>query len=197
MNILSWNIRHTVGASLDEVATLIRDERPDLFLAQEATHILDGLPARVGGHYARHPLPGREHGLAAWSRLPFAAAPRPFALRPGLVVRRICQILDMPEFAVANVHLSHGQILNRRQLAMIFANLPEKAVVMGDCNMVGAAPTGDFKDVGPSGATYLAAALLPLRLDRCFARNLVCDRARPLPRGGSDHRPIMVSLRAP
>ncbi|MBV9750832.1 MAG: endonuclease/exonuclease/phosphatase family protein, partial [Acetobacteraceae bacterium] len=52
MKIISWNLLRLVGASLDDVAGLVRRERPDLLLMQEATQRIDGLAARIGGHYA-------------------------------------------------------------------------------------------------------------------------------------------------
>ena len=36
--------------------------------------------------------------------------------------------------------------------------------------------------------------VLPLRLDRCVVRGLHCSDATVLPRGLSDHRPIMMRL---
>jgi endonuclease/exonuclease/phosphatase (EEP) superfamily protein YafD len=53
MRIISWNLLRRTGASLDDVAALARQERPDLLLMQEATDEIDALPTRLGGHYAR------------------------------------------------------------------------------------------------------------------------------------------------
>jgi endonuclease/exonuclease/phosphatase (EEP) superfamily protein YafD len=194
MKIISWNLLHSVGATLDEVERLIGEETPDLLLMQEATQIIDLLPARVGGHYARHPLPGRFHGLAAWSPAPFNKDPATVTLPRGLIVRRVCQIVDLPDFSVGNVHLSHGQWTNRRQLNRVFDSLPPHAAVLGDCNMVGAIRPRRFREVGPKSPTHLAGSLVPLRLDRCFVRGLECTEARVLAKGGSDHHPIMVRL---
>jgi endonuclease/exonuclease/phosphatase (EEP) superfamily protein YafD len=36
--------------------------------------------------------------------------------------------------------------------------------------------------------------VLPLRLERCLVRGLVCSEAEVLARGASDHRPIMLRL---
>ena len=77
--IISWNLLRLVGASLDDVAGLVRRERPGLLLMQEATRSIDGLTSRIGGHYARVPLPGRIHGLAVWSPAPLPE-PRVLAL---------------------------------------------------------------------------------------------------------------------
>jgi endonuclease/exonuclease/phosphatase (EEP) superfamily protein YafD len=195
MKIVSWNLLHRAGATLDEVERLIHRESPDLLLMQEATREIDALPLRVGGHYARAPLPGRRHGLGAWSRTPFLQQPTTLALQRGVLVERVCQIIDEPNFTIANVHLSHGQMLNRRQLRRIFDSLPAKAVVMGDCNLVGSSRVGGFRDVGPRQSTHAAGRVIPLRLDRCFIRDLDCLEARILEKGASDHHPIMVRLR--
>ncbi len=194
MKIISWNLLHRAGATLNEIERLVRQERPDLLLMQEATRKVDALPSRVGGYYARSPLPGRRHGLAAWSPVPFRQDPAAVILQPGLIVRRVCQILKLQDFAVANVHLSHGQLLNRRQLRRIFKILPAKAAVLGDCNLVGPILPSGFRDVGPRMPTHFAAGLLRLRLDRCFIRNLACTQARILAKGTSDHHPIVVHL---
>ena len=51
-----------------------------------------------------------------------------------------------------------------------------------------------FHDVGPRRATHMMADMVPVRLDRCLVRGLVCTECAVLPRGRSDHRPIMVRL---
>lgn len=196
MKLISWNLLHRGGAGLDEVARLIEAERPDLLLMQEALEALEGLPRRAGGHYARVALPGRRHGLAAWSPGPFVRAPDDLVLQPGLLVRRVCQIVEIKDFSVANVHLSHGQLLNRRQLRRIAGMLTFRAAIVGDCNLVGPPFLKDFRDVGPRLPTHAMASLLPLRLDRCFVRGLTCVESRLLQRGGSDHHPILVVLRS-
>jgi endonuclease/exonuclease/phosphatase family metal-dependent hydrolase len=197
MKIISWNLLHSTGATLGDVERLIDDERPSLLVMQEATDEIDCLPEMCGGYYARHPLPGRHHGLAAWSPTPFHHAPTSIDLPPGLIVRRVCQIIDLAEFSVGNVHLSHGQRLNRRQLNRVFDLLPFRAAVLGDCNLVGPIDQTRFCDVGPRMSTHLAGAVLPLRLDRCFVRGLACKESRVLARGASDHHPIMVELYVP
>jgi endonuclease/exonuclease/phosphatase family metal-dependent hydrolase len=194
MKIISWNLLHSTGATLNEVERLIDDERPGLLVMQEATEQIDALAARRGGHYARHPLPGRHHGLAAWSPFPFRRAPNAIDLPPGLLVRRVCQIIELADFAIGNVHLSHGQRLNRRQLNRVFDLLPFRAAVLGDCNLVGAVDQTRFRDVGPRRPTHRAGTILPLRLDRCFVRGLDCSESRVLAKGRSDHHPIMVKL---
>lgn len=193
--IISWNLLRLVGASLDDVASLVRRERPDLLLMQEATRSIDGLASRVGGHYARVPLPGRVHGLALWSP---EALPEPavLALPAGAMFHRVCQIVDLGAFSVANVHLSHGQVLNRRQLRCIAAVLPPCAAVLGDYNLVGPALLPGFRDVGPREPTHRAGDVVPLRIDRCLVRGLTCTDAAALSRGMSDHRPIVVRLTA-
>jgi endonuclease/exonuclease/phosphatase (EEP) superfamily protein YafD len=192
--IISWNLLRLTGASLADLAGLIRRERPDLLLMQEATRTIDGLTAEVGGHYLRTPLPGRVHGLAAWSPVPLPGSVIVLPLPSGAMFDRICQILDLGEFAVANVHLSHGQVLNRRQLRRIAEFLPPRAAVLGDYNLVGPALLPGFRDVGPRVPTHVAGELVPLRIDRCLVRGLACLGARALMRQASDHRPIAVQL---
>ncbi len=197
MKIISWNLLHRFGAPLDQVRRLIAEERPDLLLLQEATELIDILPSRSGGYYARNVLPGRLHGLAVWSRTPFFTPPTTLTLQSGVIVRRLCQIVDLGNFTVANVHLSHGQLLNRRQLRLIARMLPAQAAILGDCNMLGPSLLPGFRDVGPRRPTHAAASVLPLRLDRCFVRDLQCEQAEILSRGNSDHRPIAVRLSLP
>jgi hypothetical protein len=119
IKIVSWNLLRLTGASLGDVVRLIHRERPDLLLMQEATTAMDGLVAKVGGQYLRSPLPGRIHGVAAWTPVPLARVPGVLTLQPGAMFDRVCQIIDLGDFAVANVHQSHGQELNRRQLRRI------------------------------------------------------------------------------
>ena len=192
--IVSWNLLRRTGAAVDDVAALVAQEKPDLLLMQEATRAIGFLLDRIGGHYAWAPLPGRIHGLAMWSPKPWSAPPRVITLPSGALVHRVCQILELGEFGVANVHLSHGQMLNRRQLRRIVAELPPRAAVLGDYNIVGPAMIPGFRDVGPRQPTHAMVDVLPLRLDRCLARGLVCHEHAVLPRGPSDHRPIVVHL---
>lgn len=193
MKIVSWNLLRLTGASLAEVAQLAVREAPDLLLMQEATHDIDRLTDRIGGHYHRHPLPGRIHGLAIWSPTPLPRAPVCVPLPSG-PYERVCQILDLGPLAIANVHLSHGQVLNRRQLRRIAWHLPHRAAVLGDYNLVGPALLPGFRDVGPRRVTHVAGRIVPFRLDRCLVRGLSCVEARVLPRESSDHRPIAVRL---
>ncbi|HEX5326413.1 MAG TPA: endonuclease/exonuclease/phosphatase family protein [Acetobacteraceae bacterium] len=195
-NLISWNLLRLTGASLDDIVRLIRREHPDVLLMQEATPEMDGIMGRVGGHYVRSPLPGRRHGLAAWSRTALPAPPIVLPLPSGAMFDRVCQILDLGEFSVANVHLSHGQVLNRRQLRRIVAYLPPCAAVVGDYNLVGPALLPGFRDVGPREHTHIAGGVVPLRIDRCLVRGLACVGARALRPEASDHRPIAVRLDA-
>ena len=196
VKIISWNLLRLVGASLGDVARLIERQRPDLMLMQEATEEMDGLPVLLGGHYHRASLPGRVHGLAAWSPDPLPTAAVVLPLPSGAIVQRVCQVLDIGAFTVANVHLSHGQVLNRRQLRRIAGVLPPRAAILGDFNLVGPTFLPGFRDVGPREPTHIAADMMPLRIDRCVARGLDCSSARALDRGASDHRPIIVELKA-
>ncbi|GJD36976.1 endonuclease/exonuclease/phosphatase family protein [Methylobacterium aerolatum] len=192
--IVSWNLLRRVGAAIEDVIALIEQEKPDLLLMQEATRAIGFLKERVGGHYAWAPLPGRIHGLAMWSPTPWPSPPRTLPIPSGALVHRVCQVLDLGAFGVANVHLSHGQMLNRRQLRRIVAGLPPRAAVLGDYNIVGPAMVPGFRDIGPRRPTHAMVEVLPLRLDRCIARGLVCRDSAVLPRGPSDHRPIVVHL---
>ncbi|MBO1358631.1 endonuclease/exonuclease/phosphatase family protein [Acetobacter sacchari] len=194
VTIISWNLLHSVGATLGDVVALIERERPDLLLMQEATADIDLLPERIGGYYARAPLPGRIHGPACWSRRPFARAPRACAIPSGALVRRVAQVIALGDFTVANVHLSHGQIMNRRQLRRLAAILPAPAAILGDFNLVGPALVPGFQDVGPREPTHRMADLLPIRIDRCLVRGMNCEGATVLPVYASDHQPIMVRV---
>ena len=192
--VISWNLLHTGGARVEQVCQLIAQQRPDLVLLQEATAQMDALPDQIGGHYARMALPGRHHGLATWSEAPLQRPIESLRLQRGLIVERTCQILQIGDVSFANVHLSHGQVLNRRQLRRIAGALPDVAAILGDCNMVGAPLLPGFRDVGPREATHWPARVIPLRLDRCFVRGLTCTHSQVLARGASDHWPIMVVL---
>lgn len=195
LRIISWNLLHSVGASIRDVLTLLEREQPDLLLMQEATEEIDQLPELVGGYYARSPLPGRIHGMACWSRTPFSRAPRTCVIPSGMIVKRIAQIIRLPSLTVANVHLSHGQIMNRRQLRRLSAILPAPAAILGDFNLVGPTLVPGFSDAGPRAPTHRMVDLVPIRIDRCLIRGAVCEQAEVLPVFASDHRPIMVTLR--
>ena len=193
VKIVSWNLLRLVGATLEDVVRLVRQEQPDLLLMQEATKRIDGLQAALGGSYGRVLQPGRIHGLAYWSPRALPEA-RVIDLQKGAMFRRVCQVVDMGAFSVANVHLSHGQLLNRRQLRRVSAALPARGAVLGDYNLVGPCLLPGFRDVGPREHTHRAADMVPLRIDRCLVRGLVCGSVQALHRSGSDHRPIVVRL---
>ena len=198
MKIISWNLLRLTGAAVEDVAALVERERPELLLMQEATEHIDSLPALAGGHFHRLPWPGKIHGLAAWSRHPIAS-PRPLALPasklPGKQPRRRAQILQVNGITFANVHLSHGQLLNRRQLARIAAKLRGKpSAILGDYNAVGPILVPGFFDVGPLDTTHFASNVVPFRLDRCLVHGLRCSATDTLAAGPSDHRPIVVHL---
>lgn len=194
VKVVSWNLLRRTGASLDDLVRLIESERPDLLLMQEATQDMAGICERAGGFFARTPLPDRIHGLAVWTPTPLPQPPTIALLPPGALIRRICQLVDLGEFRIVNVHLSHGQVLNRRQLRRIAEMVPGRAAVLGDFNLVGPHLLPGFRDVGPRLATHRMGDMVPLRLDRCLARGLICTDARVLPRQRSDHHPIAVCL---
>ena len=154
------------------------------------------LPALVGGYFFREPLEGRIYGLAVWSPHPLL---RPYALRlpvsqvPGRVPPRVAQIVQLGDVTFANVHLSHGQFLNRWQLMHIANALDGPAAIVGDYNAVGPIKLAGFKDVGPRQSTHSPNDIISFRLDRCMARGLRCSYARVLARGSSDHHPILLT----
>ena len=127
--------------------------------------------------------------------MPLLAWPIVVPLQAGAMFSRVCQIVNLGAIAVANVHLSHGQILNRRQLRRIAKALPYHAAIVGDYNLIGPALLPGFHDVGPREPTHVAGDVVPLRIDRCLIRGAVCLEARALLREASDHRPIVVSLK--
>jgi len=198
VRVLSWNLLRLTGAAVEDVAELARREKPDIFLMQEATKLIEELPNLIGGHFHRLSWLGRIHGLAVWSPHHF---PRPTALSlpasrlPGRLPRRRAQIVQVGEITFANVHLSHGQLLNRRQLARIGTTLQGRpSAIIGDYNAVGPVLLPGFADVGPREPTHLASNVVPFRLDRCLAHGLVCRSSYALDFGPSDHRPIRLEL---
>lgn len=197
MRVISWNLLRRVGASLRDVVGLVEENRPDLLLMQEATEHVTGLQAAVGGTCLRLPLPDRIYGLAAWSPhgLETAAPVRlPVSTVPGRVPPRMAQLVRLGGVTFANVHLSHGQFLNRWQLLHVVRALEGPAAVIGDYNAVGPIRLPGFRDVGPMQPTCLASNMIALRLDRCMVRGLACDARRVLGRGPSDHHPILLEL---
>jgi endonuclease/exonuclease/phosphatase family metal-dependent hydrolase len=192
--IVSWNLLRSSGAGLKEVVDLIAAERPDLLLMQEVTPGFQAICDTVGGYFVRTAMPGRVHGLAVWSPAPLDAKPTVASLPRGALYERICQVAQLRGIAVANVHLSHGQVLNRRQLRRIAELLPDRAAIFGDFNIVGPHLVPSFRDVGPRSPTHRMGDLVPLRLDRCLVRGLVCRDARVLPPQSSDHHPVVVKL---
>lgn len=197
MRIISWNLLSLTGAGVEDVAALVERHRPDLLLLQEATEELATLPAIVGGHFFREPLNGRIYGLAVWSPHPL---PRPYALRlpvsqmPGRVPPRVAQIVQLGDVVFANVHLSHGQFLNRWQLLHIANALDGPAAIVGDYNAVGPIKLAGFNDIGPKQPTHSPSNIISFRLDRCMARSLRRSYAQVLGRGPSDHHPIILDL---
>jgi endonuclease/exonuclease/phosphatase (EEP) superfamily protein YafD len=200
VKVISWNLLRRTGAAVRHVAALIDHERPDLLLMQEATNEMEALPSLAGGHFHRLPWASRIHGLAAWSPHPLAvprSLPLPASRLPGRLPRRVSQIVQVDDMLFANVHLSHGQLLNRRQLARIAMALQgHPAAIIGDYNAVGPIVMSGFKDVGPRLATHFASNVVPFRLDRCLVRGLRCTEAHALEFGPSDHRPIVLHLEA-
>lgn len=194
LRILSWNVLRRIGAGPEDVAELIARYRPDLVLLQEADTGMERLPELVGGSLARDAFPGRIHGPAVWSP---NLIRRPRLVRlPGGRTRRHAQVVEVGPVTFVNVHLGHGQLTCRRQLREAAAAIPGAGAVIGDFNMIGPAVLPGFSDVGPREPTHVATDLLPVRIDRCFARGLLCRRAQALSAGRSDHRPMLLDLAA-
>jgi endonuclease/exonuclease/phosphatase family metal-dependent hydrolase len=197
LKVISWNLLYLTGADVEDVVAIVDRHHPDLLLLQEATEELAEMPRRVGGYFFREPLDGRIYGLAVWS--PYPLAP-PYALAlptsevPGRVPPRIAQIVQFGDVAFANVHLSHGQLLNRRQLLHVVNALEGPAAIIGDYNAIGPIKLPGFKDLGPRQPTCSPTNVISLRLDRCMARGLACSHAGVLARGRSDHHPIGLDL---
>lgn len=197
LRVISWNLLRLVGAGVADVAALVKRHHPDLLLMQEATEDLASLPSAVGGYFFREPMHGRVYGLAVWSPHPLnppRRLPLPVSSMPGHFPPRVAQIVRVGNITFANVHLSHGQLLNRFQLLHIARSLDGPAAVVGDYNAVGPIRLPGLRDVGPRQPTHMARNIISLRLDRCMVRGLRCRNARVLERGPSDHHPIILDL---
>jgi endonuclease/exonuclease/phosphatase family metal-dependent hydrolase len=198
IRVVSWNLLRRVGAGVDDVAKLVHGNQPDLLLLQEATEEIVALPSLVGGHFFRHPMQSRIYGLAAWSPHPFppsTALRLPASVLPGRVPPRLAQIISFHGITIANVHLSHGQFLNRYQLRHIMEQMEGPAAIIGDFNAVGPVGFQGFSDIGPRRHTHRAGNIVALRLDRCVARGLICSASEVLDKGPSDHHPMVLDMR--
>ena len=164
---------------------------------QETTDRIDTLPDRVGGHYARDPLPGRIYGLATWSREPLLDPPSILELQPGFILGTHCRSSRWTASRSRTSICRPAQVLNRRQLAHRCQALPARAAVLGDCNLIRPPVVPGFRDVRPRQGTHAFGGMVSVRLDRCLVRGLNCDRADVLVWGSSDHRPIAVQLSVP
>lgn len=200
IKILSWNLLYRGGATLGQIERVIADEKPDLFLMQEVTRELDRLLSAMGGYYRHQEWPGKNYGMAVWSSWPIEYLDPlhlPHSRLPGSFPKRYAQLINFGGITIANVHLSHGQLLNRRQLSRIAGNTSGDTIIMGDFNLVGPARLPEFDDVGPKLPTHRVRNILPFRLDRCLARGLVGEQAKILHTHDSDHHPILVKLKQP
>jgi len=198
LRVVSWNLLRRVGAGVEHVAKLVKSHRPDLLLLQECTEDIVCLPSLVGGHFFRHPMQSRIYGLAAWSPHPFPPSTEirlPYSILPGRVLPRLAQIIRFQGVTIANVHLSHGQFLNRFQLRHIMEQMEGPAAIIGDFNAVGPVGFQGFSDIGPRRRTHRAGNIIALRLDRCIARGLVCSASEVLDKGPSDHHPMVLNMK--
>jgi endonuclease/exonuclease/phosphatase family metal-dependent hydrolase len=197
LRVISWNLLRRVGAAAEDVARLVQAHHPDLLLLQECTEEIITLPSLVGGHFFRHPMQSRIYGLAAWSPHPFPQSTEirlPYSILPGRVPPRLAQIISFQGITIANVHLSHGQFLNRFQLRHIMEQMEGPAAIIGDFNAVGPVGFQGFSDIGPRRHTHRAGNIIALRLDRCIARGLVCSASEVLDKGPSDHHPMVLDM---
>jgi endonuclease/exonuclease/phosphatase family metal-dependent hydrolase len=198
LRVISWNLLRRIGAGVDDVAQLVKSHHPDLLLLQECTEDIAALPSLVGGHFFRHPMQARIYGLAAWSPHPMPQSTEirlPYSILPGRVPPRLAQIISFSGITVANVHLSHGQFLNRFQLRHIMEQMEGPAAIIGDFNAVGPVGFQGFADIGPRRRTHRAGKIIALRLDRCIARGLVCSASEVLDKGPSDHHPMVLDMK--
>ena len=196
LRVVSWNLLRLVGAGVEDVAELIGRYQPDLMLMQEATAEVAALPGLVGGILHREPMDRRVYGLAVWSSHPLpppSVLPLPVSRMPGRVPPRLSQVISFAGVTFANVHLSHGQLLNRMQLLRIVRNIEGPLAIIGDYNAVGPIRMRGFRDIGPHEPTH-TANIIPFRLDSCMARGIDCRVAQVADRGPSDHHPIVLDL---
>jgi endonuclease/exonuclease/phosphatase (EEP) superfamily protein YafD len=193
LKVISWNLWHRGGAVLAHLAALIEAEKPDLLLMQEAKANLSELTDVVGGQFHFLPLPKRVYGLGAWTphEIPKPEfVELPSSALPGRVPPRLAQLLHVRGIGFANVHLSHGQLLNRRQVRTAAERLEGPAAIIGDYNAVGAIRLTGFHDAGPRMRTHKFRT----RLDRCLIRQIEVRAAMVLDRGPSDHHPIRMEF---
>jgi endonuclease/exonuclease/phosphatase family metal-dependent hydrolase len=142
-------------------------------------------------------MQSRIYGLAAWSPHPFPpsmALRLPYSILPGRVPPRLAQIISFGGITIVNVHLSHGQFLNRFQLRHIMERVQGPSAIIGDFNAVGPVGFQGFSDIGPRMRTHRAGNIIALRLDRCIARGLVCSASEVLDKGPSDHHPMVLDM---
>jgi endonuclease/exonuclease/phosphatase (EEP) superfamily protein YafD len=197
MRILSWNVLRRVGATPHDVAQLITQHSPDIALLQEVGQSFTSLPSIVGGGYEARPFLNRKDGLGAWFRFPVDAVEcvkLPQEAESRRKAQRIAMIIRIANRTVVNLHLSHDQMLLRRQFALVAEQIHGPAAIVGDFNVVGPLRRRDWCDVGPRTVTHFAKGFLPFRLDRCLTRDWPAIKNQTLCRGASDHRPIIVDL---
>jgi endonuclease/exonuclease/phosphatase (EEP) superfamily protein YafD len=197
LKIVSWNVLRLTGATLQDIAALVGQEQPDILLLQEASAQSVDLPGLIGGVVAFRAFVGGADGLAVWS--PTALPPIEYLTLEHNPAqphkrRRCAMILRFPTYTLANIHLAHNQRLLRRQFASVATVCAPRAIIIGDFNAVGSLTRSGWQDCGPRAITHMARGVLPFRLDRCMVRDWEPRSARALPKGRSDHKPIVVEV---
>jgi hypothetical protein len=89
----------------------------------------------------------------------------------------------LDDLSLVNVHLTHGQLLLRRQLRHIADGVVGRVAIVGDTNAVGSTSLAGFQDIGPRKRTHLTKGIVPVRIDRCLARGIACSCAAVPDRG--------------
>ena len=208
MRVISWNLLRLEGAAVGDVVALLERERPDVLLMQEVTQHMDVLPRRCPATTIACPGPAAStasrSGAGTISRTPHVL-PLPASRPARPPAARRSQIVQVGDITFANVHLSHGQLLNRRQLLRIAAALRGKpSAIIGDYNAVGPSLIPGFADVGPREVDAFRRrrrALSPRPLPGAWPRLHLrrharvrtvgpqADRARPAGRRGAREAP--------
>jgi endonuclease/exonuclease/phosphatase family metal-dependent hydrolase len=227
LRVLSWNLHHGVGEDdkldLERIATLIREQKPDLVALQEVDRKcgrtkgvdqaaelarLTGLQMAFG---KAMDFDGGEYGQAVLSRFPIASSQvhrLPGDGEPRIAFEAEVKIEGKP-LRMITVHLDHQQddrrLKQAETLVKALENRHEPMVL-----------AGDFND-GPESAA-LAAFAAPWQAALKKEPKLTCPASKPsseidhillrglepkepaavLPEGvASDHRPVLLVVKVP